>query len=95
MEVGMDVMPMTAVSVEREKKQVGSKQQLKQSFVGSGRGRRDGGFCALKKVKNKVQKYGNTVLLLLQFERTNEIARGLTSRPGAGIHDWKTRKNRP
>ena len=44
----MDVMPMTAVSVEGEKKQVGSKQQLKQSFVGSGRGRRDGGFCALR-----------------------------------------------
>jgi hypothetical protein len=34
MEVGMDVMPMTAVSVEGGKKQVGSKQQLKQSFVG-------------------------------------------------------------
>ena len=46
----MDVMPMTAVSVEGKKKQVGSKQQLKQSFVGSGRGRRDGGFLCFCKV---------------------------------------------
>jgi hypothetical protein len=46
MEVGMDVMPMTAVSVEGKKKQVGSKQQLKQSFVGSGRGEGTEDFCA-------------------------------------------------
>jgi len=54
MEVGMDVMPMTAVSVEGKKKQVGSKQQLKQSFVGSGRGRRDEVACGGK--NGKVQK---------------------------------------